>query len=81
MVLDLSLSQIMDVLDVLSLTYPRYIDSGSRDAAVKVLQALVKRDEMRGRPEGEPDVSKFGVGEQVLGWLSKEVGRVISTKR
>jgi hypothetical protein len=41
----------------------------------------VKRDELRGRLEGEPDVAKFGVGEQVLGWLTTEVSRVIANKR
>ena len=68
--LDLSLSQIMDIFRLLTLTYPRYTDSGSRDAVEAVGIELVRRDEALARTEGE---TKFGVTEQILGWLSNEV--------
>jgi hypothetical protein len=44
--LDLSLAQIMDVLKLLTLTYPRYSDSGSQDAIEAVGIELVWRDEL-----------------------------------
>lgn len=37
---------------------------------------LVKRDELRGTSEGDPDEYKLGVTEQILGWLSNEVGNI-----
>ena len=36
---------------------------------------LVRRDEQRGSQDGPPDETRLGVAEQVLGWLSNEVGR------
>ena len=74
--LDLSLSQIMDVFKLLTSTYPRYVDAESREAVEAVGMALVRRDELRGTPQGEQDESKFGVVEQVLGWMAQEVGRI-----
>jgi hypothetical protein len=65
----------MDVFRLLTLTYPRYTDSGSRDAVEEVVMELVRRDERRGTPNGPPDETRLGVAEQVLGWLSNEVGR------
>ncbi|KAH9856756.1 ARM repeat-containing protein [Lenzites betulinus] len=73
---DLSLSQVMDIFKLLTSTYPRYVDSESREAVEEVGIALVRRDELRGTPQGEPNESKFGVSEQVLGWMSQEVGRI-----
>ncbi|KAI0366693.1 ARM repeat-containing protein [Pilatotrama ljubarskyi] len=73
---DLSLSQVMDIFKLLTSTYPRYVDSESREAVEEVGITLVRRDELRGTPQGEPDESKFGVTEQVLGWMSQEVGRI-----
>ncbi|RPD57344.1 ARM repeat-containing protein [Lentinus tigrinus ALCF2SS1-7] len=73
---DLSLSQIMDVFKLLTSTYPRYVDAESREAVEEVGVAMVRRDELRGTPQGEPNESKFGVAEQVLGWMSHEVGRI-----
>lgn len=70
---DLTLSEIMDVFKLLTLIYSRYSDSGSRDAVEAVGIELVRRDEVRGRTEGE---AKFGVTEQILGWLSNEVGEL-----
>lgn len=36
---------------------------------------LVRRDERRDSQNGPPDETRLGVAEQVLGWLSNEVGR------
>ncbi|KAI0800349.1 ARM repeat-containing protein [Fomes fomentarius] len=72
---DLSLSQVMDIFKLLTSTYPRYVDAESREAVESVGVALVRRDELRGTPQGEPG-SKLGVTEQVLGWMSQEVGRI-----
>ncbi|RDX47550.1 ARM repeat-containing protein [Lentinus brumalis] len=73
---DLSLSQVMDVFKLLTSTYPRYVDAESREAVEEVGVAMVRRDELRGTPQGEPDESKLGVAEQVLGWMTQEVGRI-----
>ncbi|KAI0757516.1 ARM repeat-containing protein [Daedaleopsis nitida] len=73
---DLSLSQIMDIFKLLTSTYPRYVDAESREAVESVGVVLVRRDEQRGTPQGEPDETKLGVAEQVLGWMSQEVGRI-----
>ncbi|TBU31959.1 ARM repeat-containing protein [Dichomitus squalens] len=73
---DLSLSQIMDIFKLLTSTYPRYVDADSREAVEAVGMALVRRDELRGTSQGEPNEQKFGVVEQVLGWMSQEVGRI-----
>lgn len=35
---------------------------------------LVRRDEVRGTEQGPADEAKMGVAEQILGWLSNEVG-------
>ena len=74
--LDLSLFQIMDVFNLLTLTYPRYSDSGSQDAVEAVGIELVRRDELRGTGAGEENEVKLGVAEQILGWLSNEVGKL-----
>jgi len=37
---------------------------------------LVRRDELRGTEEGAQDEVRLGVAEQILGWLSNEVGRL-----
>ncbi|TFK50812.1 ARM repeat-containing protein [Heliocybe sulcata] len=73
---DLSLSQTLDVFQLLTLTYPRYVDQSSREAVEAVGMEIVRRDELRGTPEGKPDESKLGVTEQILGWLANEVGGI-----
>lgn len=78
---DLSLSQIMDVFKLLTSTYPRYVDAESREAVEAVGVAMVRRDELRGTPQGEPNENKFGVAEQVFGWMSQEVGRIQKRSR
>ncbi|KAF9012742.1 armadillo-type protein [Cyathus striatus] len=73
---DLTLSQIMDVFKLLTFTYPRYADDESRRAVEAVGMELVRRDELRGTPEGTQDETKMGVAEQIFGWLANEVGRL-----
>jgi len=74
---DLSLSQILDIFKLLTLTYPRYSDSGSQDAIEAVGIELVRRDELRGTDAGTLNEVKLGVAEQILGWLSNEVGKLV----
>lgn len=59
----------MDVFRLLTLTYPKYSDNQSRDAVEEVGMALVERD--------ESSENRFGVAEQILGWLSNEVGLLV----
>ena len=74
---DLSLSQNMDIFKLLTQTYPRYVDNPSRDAVEAVGMELAKRDELRGTLRGsDDDEEKFGVTEQVLGWMKNEVDRI-----
>ena len=35
---------------------------------------LVRRDELRGTPEGDADETKLGVTEQIVAWLAHEIG-------
>ncbi|KAL0955554.1 hypothetical protein HGRIS_001793 [Hohenbuehelia grisea] len=73
---DLNLSQTLDVFKLLTHTYPRYADNASREAVEAVGMELVRRDELRGTPDGAVDETRMGVAEQILGWLGHEVGRV-----
>ncbi|KAK0468862.1 armadillo-type protein [Armillaria novae-zelandiae] len=70
---ELSLSQNLDIFKLLTLTYPRYADSTSKDAVETVGMEIVKRDELRGAADN--DEQKLGVTEQILGWMSHEVAR------
>jgi len=72
----MTLSQILDVFKLLTLTYPIYSDSPSRDAVETIGIELVRRDELRGTEGGAADEVRLGVAEQILGWLSNEVGRL-----
>jgi hypothetical protein len=65
---DLSLSQVLDVFELLTHTYPRYIDQASRDAVERVGMELVRQD--------ESSEMRNGVTEQILGWMTTEVGRI-----
>ncbi|KAI0688462.1 ARM repeat-containing protein [Cytidiella melzeri] len=69
---DLTLSQTLDVFKLLTLTYPRYVDAGSREAVELVGTELVRRDELRGTPEGDVEEDKLGVTEQIVAWLAHE---------
>ncbi|KAG2158689.1 armadillo-type protein [Suillus bovinus] len=66
----LSLRQIMDVFKLLTQTYPRYVDSASRDAVEEVGMSLIEKDETADAGQ------KLGVTEQVLGWLANEVSHM-----
>jgi hypothetical protein len=68
---DLTMSQALDMFELLTLTYPRYTDTLSRDAVQAVVMELVRRDEVRGT--GTEIGNKFGVTDQVFGWLSTKV--------
>ncbi|EKM53603.1 uncharacterized protein PHACADRAFT_125439 [Phanerochaete carnosa HHB-10118-sp] len=73
---DLTLSQTLDIFQLLTLTYSRYVDAPSREAVETVGVELVRRDELRGTPEGEQDAERMGVAEQIVGWLAQEVDRM-----
>ncbi|KIK62847.1 hypothetical protein GYMLUDRAFT_242480 [Collybiopsis luxurians FD-317 M1] len=66
---DLSLSQTLDIFKLLTLTYPRYSDGPSREAVEEVGMILIRRDEEREQ--------KLGVTEQIVGWISNEVGKFV----
>ena len=68
------MAQIMDVFGLLILTYSRYADGSSQDAVEAVGLELVRRDELRGTAAGTEDEVKFGVAEQMIGWLANEKG-------
>lgn len=55
--------QLLDVFKLLTLTYPRYVDSASQEAAELVAVELVRTGEE-------------GVRVQVIGWLANEAGRL-----
>lgn len=65
----------------MTLTYSRYVDTPSREAVEAVGRELVKRDELRGLPDGEPEESPLGVTEQIVGWLVHEVGHISKLSR
>ena len=58
---ELDLPRTIDIFKLLILTYPRYIDSASRDAVVGVLKAIIQRDEQRGKSSGELNAIKMGL--------------------
>jgi hypothetical protein len=58
----------LDVFELLIVTYPRYVDSASREAVESVGKELVLRDETR--------EERRGVTEEVLGRIANEVSRI-----
>ena len=56
----------MDLFKLVILTLPRYVDAPSRDAVVHLSEALVRRDELRGKEDGEPDANKMGEPSYVI---------------
>ena len=50
----------MDMFKLVIITLPRYIDAPSRLVALKMAETMVRRDELRGKPDGESDASKMG---------------------
>lgn len=67
---DLTLSQVLDVFKLLTETYPRYIDTTSRDAVEEIGMRLVQKD------ESIRDAPKLGVLDHVLGWLANQVAHI-----
>ncbi|KAI0316101.1 ARM repeat-containing protein [Amylostereum chailletii] len=65
---DLSLSQTLDIFKLLTYTYPRYVDSASREAVEVVGVELARKDEVR--------EDKLGVTEQIVGWIAAETRRI-----
>jgi len=59
------MSQTMDLFKLVIITLPRYVDAESRNAVLNLAEALVRRDELRGKPEGEPDATKLGQFETI----------------
>jgi hypothetical protein len=58
----------MDIFELLTHTYPRYVDQASRGAVEAVGMELIRQDELLD--------TKNGVTEQILGWMTIEVGRI-----
>ncbi|KAG9312352.1 hypothetical protein JVU11DRAFT_7672 [Chiua virens] len=58
---------ILDVFKLLTQTYPRYIDTPSRDAVEKIGMRLVLVDQ---------SAPKLGILDHVLGWLANEVAHM-----
>ncbi len=81
LVLDLSLSQTLDIFKLLTQTYPRYVDSASREAVETVGIELVRRDELRGTSPEDANETKLGVTEQIVGWLANEVDKFAKRSR
>ena len=73
---DLNLSQMMDVFKILTLTYPLYPDSHSRDAVEKVIIELIRQDVQSGLP-ADSDNPRLGITNQILGWLSNEANSFV----
>ena len=55
----------MDVFKLLTLTYPRYSDSGSQDIIEAAGIELVWRDKLWGTCAGQENEVKLGVAEQI----------------
>jgi hypothetical protein len=49
------------------------VDTESREAVEMVCTELVRRDELRGTPEGDVNEIKMGVTEQIIAWLAHEI--------
>lgn len=79
--LDLSLEENLEVFKLLTLTYSRYVDAPSREAVEAVGVELVRRDELRGTSEGEPEAKRLGIAEQIIGWLWSEADRMSKRPR
>lgn len=73
-----------DIIRLILLTVPRYIDSLSRQAALAVLEALLARDHAAAptTTEGEPaqsngtDAKSISVSSAMIRWLESEVGKL-----
>lgn len=63
----------MDVFGLLTLTYPRYVDSMSRDAVENTLHCLITRD-CQGHKTSE--LSHNDVLRNILEWVASESFRM-----
>jgi len=64
----------MDIFQLLSLTFSKYTDTKSQSAVEEVGLEFLRRDEARTvESENEP---KLGVSEQIVSWISTEVGKM-----
>jgi hypothetical protein len=70
---ELKPSEVADLFRLLTMTYPRYIDSVSREAAEGVLKALLTRDISA---EGGSELGENKIGQLILDWLAHESGRL-----
>jgi hypothetical protein len=66
--IDLSMAQTSQVFELLTMTYPRYVDRPSRDAAEHLGVELLKVDERRN--------DKYGVAEHIISWIHTESNRI-----
>lgn len=62
------------MLDLLIQTYPRYVDSGSRDAVLAVLEAFIRRDETSAE-------TGHRIRDYLFEWLKKEVKHMGTVSR
>ncbi|KAG8220543.1 hypothetical protein J3R82DRAFT_3261 [Butyriboletus roseoflavus] len=72
--LHLTLQQVLDVFKLITETYPRYIDTPSRDAVEQIGMRLVQKD------ESIRDAPKLGVLDNVLGWLAHQAAHVSKSR-
>lgn len=64
------MSQTSQIFELLTQTYPRYVDRASRDAAETLGVEILKVDERRN--------DKYGVAEHIISWLHVETNRICS---
>jgi hypothetical protein len=67
--LELTTNQLVDIFNLLKLTYPRYIDAPSREAVEAILHALV----LRGSQKSSQDSAMV---RNIVKWLTLESTRV-----
>lgn len=72
---DLDVPQALDVFLVLALTYPRYVDTNSRSAALDTLRVLVQRDSAF--PKSSHN-QLDGLLDKIARWLHNESSRISS---
>lgn len=68
-----------DIIRLLILTVPRYIDAASRTAVLEVLQALLTREQPAPAAEGEADRAapkQAGISGGMIRWLEGEVKKL-----
>lgn len=71
--IELKIAQAVDIFHLLTLTYPRYVDSASREAVENTLSCLVTRDSQEGK-QSELNDNKLAL--TIIDWLASESRRV-----